>query len=381
MAYRRLWRTATAFLCVLLVVITTIGYSRFTDASVFQPADFSDGDPSINTASAVTRRIAPAVSEESLRYVPRDTEQIWKERGYVIVFGIPSADSDARQRRRHLQRSTCWRFPGVATKANNFTGAMLVLYVLARHPSHNFTYSATLEAEAAEWHDVIALPMNEGRPSTNKTIGGGKWGNEAEIGLSRKVFRWFDMALRLFPTVTYFAKGDDDMFLRVPQYLADLRSLPRRGLFWGAPGSGTIRKGHVTHRFRFFAGMLYTLARDVVQQLVSFEPVRRLVHVPYTKKNEREFFSYKMQYEDVMVGQILRLEVRYSALVVVEDCWYRFHAGRDRTGKLRAKFMSVVLHLPPENSYGKLMKLFGSDTLPSTVLWKWRNPGLIQFFC
>ncbi|KEG07216.1 putative UDP-Gal or UDP-GlcNAc-dependent glycosyltransferase [Trypanosoma grayi] len=74
---------------------------------------------------------------------------------------------------------------------------MLVLYVFGRHPSHNFTYSATLQQEAAEWHDVIALPMNEGRPSTNKTIGDLKWGNEAEIGLSRKVFLWFDMALRV----------------------------------------------------------------------------------------------------------------------------------------------------------------------------------------
>ncbi|KEG06638.1 putative UDP-Gal or UDP-GlcNAc-dependent glycosyltransferase, partial [Trypanosoma grayi] len=103
---------------------------------------------------------------------------------------------DVRRRRRTLQRSSCWRFPGVATRANNFSGAMLVLYVFGRHPSHNFTYSLALQREAEQWNDVIALPMNEGRPSTNKTIAGGlKWGNEAEIGLSRKVFLWFDMAL------------------------------------------------------------------------------------------------------------------------------------------------------------------------------------------
>ncbi|KEG05162.1 UDP-Gal or UDP-GlcNAc-dependent glycosyltransferase, partial [Trypanosoma grayi] len=137
--------------------------------------------------------------------------------------------------------------------------------------SHNFTYSLALQQEAAEWNDVIALPMNEGRPSTKKTVGGGlKWGNEAEIGLSRKVFRWFDMALRLFPTATYFAKADDDSFLRVPQYLLDLRTLPRRGVYWGVPVDATAQKGTVLRRFHYFSGMLYTLARDVVQQLVSF---------------------------------------------------------------------------------------------------------------
>ncbi|KEG07217.1 putative UDP-Gal or UDP-GlcNAc-dependent glycosyltransferase [Trypanosoma grayi] len=189
------------------------------------------------------------------------------------------------------------------------------------------------------------------------------------------------MALRLFPTATYFAKGDDDTFLRVPQYLADLRSLPRRGVYWGLPVGATAQKGNVTHKFHYFSGMCYTLARDVVQQLVSFKPVRRLVHVPYTKRNEAAFLYFNMQHEDVMVGQILRLEVRYPALVIVADCWIRFHIGRDRAGKLRAKFTSVALHFPPEYSYGTLMDLFGDDTLQSTVLWKWRYPGLIKFFC
>ncbi|KEG07215.1 UDP-Gal or UDP-GlcNAc-dependent glycosyltransferase [Trypanosoma grayi] len=318
----------------------------------------------------------------ALQYVPPNTLQTWERREFLIVFGIPSVDIDARQRRRYLQRWTCWRFPGVATKLNNFTGAMLVLYVLARHPSHNFTYSAGLEAEAEQWHDVIALPMNDGRPSTNKKVGGnGKWGLEAEVGMSRKTFFWFELAFRLFPNASYIAKGDDDMFLRVPQYLADLRSLPRKGLYWGVACAESVQKGNVTHKFHYFAGMLYTLARDVVQQLVSFEPVRRLVRLPYSKEREEQFFQYSMTAEDVMVGQILRLEVRYPALVVVEDRWCRFHDRVGRKWRRVVKRESVVLHLPSENSYGKLMNKFGNDTLPSKMLWKWRNPGHIKFFC
>ncbi|PWU99265.1 putative UDP-Gal or UDP-GlcNAc-dependent glycosyltransferase [Trypanosoma cruzi] len=111
---------------------------------------------------------------------------------------------------------------------------MLVLYVLGRHPSHGYDYSAALLEEAAQWQDVVALPMNEGRVTRNKAIGGGgTWGEEAEIGLSQKVYMWFDLAHRLFPTARYISKGDDDMFLRVPLFVAHLRLLPRRGSTWG----------------------------------------------------------------------------------------------------------------------------------------------------
>ncbi|ORC84778.1 putative UDP-Gal or UDP-GlcNAc-dependent glycosyltransferase, partial [Trypanosoma theileri] len=69
---------------------------------------------------------------EEIRYIPRRTVQTWKERDYLIVFGVPSMDVTAQMKRRLLQRTTCWQFPGVATRSNNFTGSMLVLYVLAR---------------------------------------------------------------------------------------------------------------------------------------------------------------------------------------------------------------------------------------------------------
>ncbi|KEG10438.1 putative UDP-Gal or UDP-GlcNAc-dependent glycosyltransferase [Trypanosoma grayi] len=251
-----------------------------------------------------------------------------------------------------------------------------------RHPSHNFTYSASLRQEAAaEQNDVIALPMNEGRPSTNKTIGDLKWGNEAEIGLSRKVFRWFDMALRLFPTVRYFAKADDDTFLRVPQYLLDLRTLPRRGVYWGLRTDATARKNNVIHEFHYFSGMLYTLARDVVQQLVSFEPVRRLVDLPYNKEREGQFLYYNMQHEDVMVGQILRLEVRDSTLVVVEDSGCRFHSGRGKNRTLHVTPASLALHLPPVKGYSTLMELGGHSKRDIYKLWKCCARHMLRFVC
>ncbi|KEG05856.1 UDP-Gal or UDP-GlcNAc-dependent glycosyltransferase, partial [Trypanosoma grayi] len=233
-----------------------------------------------------------------LRDIPNITTQQWQTYDFLIVLGIPSIDIDARQRRRYLQRSTCWRFPGVATRANNFTGAMLVLYVLARHPSHNFTYSTGLEAEAEQWHDVIALPMNDGRPSTSKKVGGdGKWGLEAEIGLSRKTFFWFELALRLFPNASYIAKGDDDMFLRVPQYLADLRTLPRKGLYWGPVGYYSVGSARAKLSFRFIVGFCMTLARDVVWKFVSYRPLQRLARLPYTSQRLLEYQALNMNSE------------------------------------------------------------------------------------
>ncbi|ORC86783.1 putative UDP-Gal or UDP-GlcNAc-dependent glycosyltransferase, partial [Trypanosoma theileri] len=78
-----------------------------------------------NTSSSSTDSPDATMMNESLRYIPHSTLQTWRERDYLIVFGIPSVDINSRRRRRYLQRTTCWQFPGVARRANNFTGAML----------------------------------------------------------------------------------------------------------------------------------------------------------------------------------------------------------------------------------------------------------------
>ncbi|ORC79979.1 UDP-Gal or UDP-GlcNAc-dependent glycosyltransferase, partial [Trypanosoma theileri] len=93
--------------------------------------------------------------------------------------------------------------------------------------------------EADEYHDIITLPMNEGRPNTTKLeYSSSGWGLDAQMGMNRKTFLWFELALRLFPRVNYITKADDDMFLRVPQFLSDLRVIPLRGIYWGVPVGG-----------------------------------------------------------------------------------------------------------------------------------------------
>ncbi|EKF31842.1 UDP-Gal or UDP-GlcNAc-dependent glycosyltransferase, putative [Trypanosoma cruzi marinkellei] len=308
---------------------------------------------------------AAAVDDAALAYIPRSVVDTWSRREYLIVLGIPSSDDEARRRRRNLQRSTCWRFSGVATRANDFTGAMLVLYVLARHPLHGYDYSAALLEEAAQWNDVVALQMNEGLVTTNKTIGGeGFWGLEAEIGVSRKVYMWLDLAIHLFPTARYIAKGDDDIFLRVPLFVAVLRLLPRRGIYMG----NHIGTTHFVHKglpgSAFMMGWCYTLSRDVAEALATYEPLRRLAYLPYSEEIDDEFSLLRFQHEDVMVAWVLERVIKYQPMVYVKVLGCHIHDARNVTGHSQVVPTSMCVHHVAEDDYAALMARFGNDTSP-----------------
>ncbi|ESL09471.1 UDP-Gal or UDP-GlcNAc-dependent glycosyltransferase [Trypanosoma rangeli SC58] len=325
MARLEKWFASVVGICVLMLLFALFEVQPLDIGSGLD----SEGAPHINPRQP-SGSVSCTSDAEALRYVPRSVVETWTEREFFIVLGIPSVDIEARRRRRNLQRSTCWRFPDVATRANEFSGAMLVLYVLARHSSNGYNYSAALQAEAAWWNDVIVLPMNEGRVTTNKTVGGsGFWGVEAEIGMSRKTYFWFDFALRQFPTAPYVAKGDDGIFLCVPQFLVDLRTVPRRGIYWGL-----LEKCSPGEPVDYVNGRCMALARDVARQFVVYEPLRRLVCLRYSAERESEFLSLSMNHEDVMVGRVLR-EVRCEELVYVKEGPYRFHD------------VHIGTHLPP----------------------------------
>ncbi|KAG8338965.1 hypothetical protein TRVL_10208 [Trypanosoma vivax] len=87
--------------------------------------------------------------KESLQYIPKSVVRTWRSRNFLAVVGILSPDINLRRRRRYLQRMTCWQYKGVARKRNDFTGEMLVVFKLARHPEHNYTHSRYLKEEAA----------------------------------------------------------------------------------------------------------------------------------------------------------------------------------------------------------------------------------------
>ncbi|PWV22127.1 putative UDP-Gal or UDP-GlcNAc-dependent glycosyltransferase [Trypanosoma cruzi] len=342
-------------LLILFIAVTNLLYLSLV------PAD-DDGAPAPNNPRHPQ---AAAVDDAALAYISRRVVDTWSRREYLVLLGIPSTDDEARRTRRNLQRTTCWRFPGVATRANDFTGAMLVLYVLGRHPSHGYEYSAALLEEASQWNDVVALPMNEGRVTRNKTIGSyGPLGDEADVGVTRKTHMWFDLAVRLFPNARYIAKGDEDIFLRVPLFVAHLRLLPRRGVYMGVH-IGTSNFGDKgLPGSRFMIGWCYVLSRDVAEALVSYEPLRRLAYLPYSKERDHEFALLRFHYEDTMVGWVLEKEVKYQPMIYVKVLSCHFHDARNNTGHSQVVPTSMCIHHVQEDDYAALMARFGNDTSP-----------------
>ncbi|AAZ12095.1 UDP-Gal or UDP-GlcNAc-dependent glycosyltransferase, putative [Trypanosoma equiperdum] len=290
---------------------------------------------------------------QSVQFIPQATVDVLRRRDFFVAVGFLSPDNNERRRRRYLLRLTSFQYPGVATKSNNFSGELMIAFILARHPDHNYTFSAKLKEEAWHWNDIISLPMDEGKVSTNKTTGDGThWGPATEIGMSRKVFHWYDFALRFFRNVTYISKADDDAFLHVPQFLADLHTLPRRRVYWGYMKPMTVKDP-----FYFAAGILYTLSRDVSEAFVAYEPLRKIIRVPYSKEREMEFKPLILENEDIMVARVisyLRLDnLRYyvESCCRFNDLNYGFCSGVRDT--------SVIIHGVKEGQYADIVNRLG----------------------
>ncbi|CCD15399.1 unnamed protein product [Trypanosoma congolense IL3000] len=312
----------------------------------------------------------PPQLDAYLRFIPPDVVSTWKAREFLVVMGIPSVDVDGRQRRRDLQRETCWQYNGVARQRNNFTGELLPLYLLAPHQSNGYEISESLWKEATKSHDVVILPTSDVRPSTRKRIGeGGSWGLAAEIVMSRKTYLWLQFALHMFPNASYIVKGDDDMFMHVPQYLADLRVMPRRGLYMGR--LNTYTRFWRSGALRYTLGYCTTLSKDVAQAVVSYEPLKRLVRTPYTTSKFFQFLDLAMFYEDVMVGRVLREKIKLDNLITIDVGRCRFHDVPNKT-KVYLTNNSVVLHHIGELHYFKLLRHFPTNATPpapSPIRW------------
>ncbi|KAF8304811.1 putative UDP-Gal or UDP-GlcNAc-dependent glycosyltransferase [Trypanosoma cruzi] len=348
-------------LLIPFIVATTVLTLRLDTAA-------DDGAPEPNNPR---HSRAPAADDAALAHIPRSVVDTWSG-------GVPCCAGHPLHGRRREANTTqpaaddVRRFPGVATRANDFTGAMLVLYVLGRHPSHGYDYSAALLEEAAQWQDVVALPMNEGRVTRNKAIGCyGTWGEEADAGMSRKTYMWFDLAHRLFSTARYITKGDDDMFLRVPLFVAHLRLLPRRGVYMGVHMSSGPDLKRGLPGYSFMVGWCYTLSRDVAEALVSFKPLRRLAYLPYSEDRYDEFALLQFYHEDNMVGYVLEKAVNYKPLVYVKVLPCHFHDARNSTGHSQVVPTSMCVHHVREDDYAALMARFGKDTSPVAHLWQY----------
>ncbi|ORC84483.1 putative UDP-Gal or UDP-GlcNAc-dependent glycosyltransferase [Trypanosoma theileri] len=142
-----------------------------------------------------------------------------------------------------------------------------------------------------------------------------------------------------------------------------------------------VRRGNKNVSFRFAAGMCYTLSRDVAKHFVSYEPLKRLVHLPYKKEREEEFLSLGMDHEDVMVGRVLQVESPYTPLVFVSDLTCRFEHILNGSIQFKINPKSVVIHNLQEDDYVILMDRFGNGTTYRPRLRFCPKPNQIKFLC
>ncbi|GET87174.1 phosphoglycan beta 1,3 galactosyltransferase 1 [Leishmania tarentolae] len=239
--------------------------------------------------------------------------------------------------------------------------------------------SSALWQEALEHRDTLWIDMlTDRRPTTGKTIGGeGKWGLRAEVGMSQKLILWLMYAYCNFPEVPFIMKGDDDTYIKVPQYLSDIRYL-RRGRKTREPPPHDMDREHTTAvneqlaipteeclywgsmrrwngELYFGAGMLFLLHRRLVQTVVELRTgfnndVLYLAASDYSAAYAHSYYANMMDHEDVMLGKLLR-ERRFRAdeLCPFRRHWYvwedlhRFHdlhSGRVHN----VTWASVTLH-------------------------------------
>ncbi|KAF8289162.1 hypothetical protein TcBrA4_0000680 [Trypanosoma cruzi] len=106
---------------------------------------------------------------------------------------------------------------------------------LGRHPSHGYDYSAALLEEAAQWQDVVTLPMNEGRVSPTKKAGvGGPIGTEAEIGMSQRCTCGLTLRSVCFRPRGTLRRAMTTCFFRVPAVrCSPCASCRAEGSTWG----------------------------------------------------------------------------------------------------------------------------------------------------
>ncbi|KPA74881.1 phosphoglycan beta 13 galactosyltransferase 6 (SCG6) [Leptomonas pyrrhocoris] len=192
-------------------------------------------------------------------------------------------------------------------------------------------------ASTALWQEALAHRnmvwvdmMTDRRPSSKKKLGeGGNWGLPVEVGMTQKTVLWLEYAYHAFPDVPYIMKGDDDTYLKVPQFMSDVRYM-RAGfkgkrvrsppevrdavgvaeteecIYWGS-----WMRGSLWNYLRYHEGSGYMLHRRLVQ--VVLEATDRLnaeaVHLAVTPYNESLKEAYEalvMDVEDAYVGRVLR---------------------------------------------------------------------------
>ncbi|KAG5487925.1 hypothetical protein LSCM1_08240 [Leishmania martiniquensis] len=308
-----------------------------------------------------------------------------------------------RWRLTHPQTSPCARIEevmvgGVAeARTSVFLARALSLPVtpaFVAAATHICCASSALWQEALAHRNVLWIDMmTDRRPTTKKRLGEeGNWGLPVEVGMSQKLILWLEYAYHAFPTVPFIIKGDDDTYVKVPQFLSDVRYVRngvKRGRLPPPPSrySATSRTGgasatkaapsgkraltyeprsvHKTKCFywgsgrrmlgvRFKAGMLFMMHRRLAQ--IILEPPQNksdvdlglLAAQDFSADWKRLYREIGFQHEDVLIGMTLRKRYKRAEDLCDDGTIWYVKEGHERfhdlhRGKLSAVSWSTVV--------------------------------------
>nr|CAJ2466272.1 unnamed protein product [Leishmania braziliensis] len=375
-------------------------------------------DPSADSAESLHSGTSAALPGRARLRVLLPTTAEYKAATQALLARAMQADGvDAvagegfAQRRMELRRgwsiaavdgSPCaevassWTAGGAKTSALSYLSGALSLPVTPAFtsPAEYICHaSSALWQEALTHRNVLWIDMmTDRRPTTKKKLGEAtNWGLPVEVGMSQKLILWLAYAYHAFRDVPFIIKGDDDAYVKVPQFLSDVRYVmggmqarppppPPRQTDTAVMGSTAITQATVwegemplyrmpsvpeTKCFywgssrrmldvRFNAGMLFLLHRRLVQ--IILERPQRSADVDLALLAVQEFSEvlkplYRqsgLQHEDVMIGLTLRRRYkRARRLCADRTIWYvkesyaRFHDMHH--GRLRAVTWSTVV--------------------------------------
>jgi phosphoglycan beta-1,3-galactosyltransferase len=210
------------------------------------------------------------------------------------------------------------------------------------------------------------------------------------VGMSQKLILWLSYAYHAFPNVPYIIKGDDDAYLKVPQYLSDIRYV-RGGLkkrFNAFPDSGASASvlcpavqadarygvhnteclyGGSLRRFRgchFAAGMTFLISRHLIGVLLARTYAAgtvnnlRLATGDFTYAWRHLYLKQMFHHEDIMLGMWLKSRHTQASKVCLHGKVNYMWEGRGRfhdmhRGKVHnVTWSTVVAHrCSPADAY------------------------------
>ncbi|CAM71910.2 LOW QUALITY PROTEIN: phosphoglycan beta 1,3 galactosyltransferase 7 [Leishmania infantum JPCM5] len=292
-------------------------------AATAQHLTVDDGD--VNSAPTyVQRRV---VLRDGWRDIPRSDDAVWKSPCAGVRTSVVT--------RASLVDGTS---PLAALSAQLSLPVTPAFTAAAQYVCH---VSAALWQEALHHRNSLWLDfLTDRKPTTKKKMGDAiSWGIPTEVGMTQKVVIWLNYAYTAFPDVPYIMKGDDDTYLKVPQYLSDLRHVrggwakPRnlrrpfhtKGLSHRRWASTTQRNaciecGGTNSNVVYGHGPGYALDRRLIQAVLNTFDVFNdlllmLLMLPYTFMYNSHYASLLMQHEDLFVGrQLQSLSVRVKEM-------------------------------------------------------------------